>query len=254
MVIDHLESDKSALIACSRVSKLWVPRSRRYRFATVSFRVVDTEDADGSNERQLQKVHNFLLFAKSPHATFTASVTEVRVEHRSDPQFQSLVISPERILVSLDQCGIRPTRLYLNCYTHLASWEPSPFFGTAFASSLVHLHLALDNNRIARGALLGYVSAFRLLESLTITGNPEDVVLTLPTALDWPPNLHTLHNGHNLITSYLLGLDPIPTRFTHLGFVSAHGGAVFNEYLRSDAAAHITSLTFSRLSSPSVAQ
>ncbi|KAJ7696373.1 hypothetical protein B0H16DRAFT_1647661 [Mycena metata] len=242
MVIDHLKSDKSALIACSRVSRIWVPRSRRYRFATISFRVVYLEDADGSNERQLQQIHKFLVFAKSPLATFIAAVTEVRIEHRSDLRFTSPMISPERILAGLERCGIRPTRLYLNCYTHLESWVPTPPFGPSLASSVVHLHLALDDNLIGRGALLDYVSAFRLLESLTLTGTPKNVALTFPTALAWPTNLHTLHNGHNLITTYLLGLDPVPTRLTHLYFGLGHGGALFNEYLQNDAAAHITSL------------
>lgn len=115
----------------------------------------------------------------------------------------------------LKRRGVRPTRLYLDCYR---IFKLPPHGTPAFALSLVHLDIQLGHNHIALDCIAYYVSAFPLLESLRLQGHPADVDDVEPPSGTLPPLLHTLHvdGAHPLITDWITSLDPVPTQITTL--------------------------------------
>ncbi|KAJ6522737.1 hypothetical protein B0H19DRAFT_1043457 [Mycena capillaripes] len=240
-VIDHLSTDTSSLLACGLVSKQWLPRSRNYRFSSVDLFI-------GGEWKGPRRVHAFLSLTKSSLVTFVPCVVEVHLSHRREQHKGSgQVISPDAILVRLSACGIRPKRLFLNCllyFSHPLSGLP------AFASSLVHLDLQLEDNHINLRSVVDYICAFPLLESLKIWGIPDVITPKLPKSLALPPQLQTMHAGHPLVADWLLTLgDSIPRQLTKLELVN-FGRSTFrwshiNRYLGSSAVEHLEALTVS---------
>ncbi|KAJ7743683.1 hypothetical protein DFH07DRAFT_777297 [Mycena maculata] len=241
-VIDHLKSDTAALRTCSLLSKQWLPRSRHYHFSLVSLFV----GWDAMDRTDLDRVHDFIAIVSSPLATFIPCVSEVRLTHKWNVRLDGPVdISPREIIDTLYDCGLRPRTLYLDCYRHLTLRLDGP---PAFASSLVHLALQLDENYVALDVIADYVCSFPFLESFEIRGLPDDVDPTIPASLALPPRLHTLHTGHILFTDWILTLDPIPAQITNLGLTDFPGfqgkWSAVNRYLNSPAAENIHTLFF----------
>lgn len=238
-----LKSDKPGLLACSLLSKQWLPWSRRHdeRFVSVSLFVGwDTKDRAG-----LERVHDFITIISSPLATFVPGVAEVHLTHKWNARGEGHIISPTEILYALDSSGIRPTRLYLDCY-RLLTLPPDGV--PAFASSLVHLDLQLDENYVALDGVADYVCAFPSLESLAICGLPDDINPMQPAALALPPRLHTLRTGHKLFTDWILTLAPMPAQITTLELVGVPRfqlkWSAMNRFLTSPAAENINTLIF----------
>ncbi|KAJ7695583.1 hypothetical protein B0H14DRAFT_2650489 [Mycena olivaceomarginata] len=128
-------------------------------------------------------------------------------------------------------------RLCLNSLLHFMR----PFSGSAaFASSLVHLELQLNENHIILRSVVDYIYAFPLLESLKIWGIPEEITPLLPKSATLPPKLQTMCAGHPLVANWILGLHPIPKQIATLGLI--HFGRLWcrwpeiNRYLDSAAA------------------
>lgn len=241
-VIDHLKTDKAALLACSLVSTQWLPRSRQHTFWSVSLFIGwDPKDRKGP-----ARVQEFLSLISSTVVTFVHCVTTIHLWHQRERRKKgSQIISAEEILSRLDTCGIRPMRLSLNSLRHFMR----PFSGSpAFASSLVHLDLQLDENHIILCSVVDYICAFPLLESLKIWGIPEEITPLLPKSATLPPKLHTMCAGHPLVANWILSLHPIPKQIATLGLI--HFGRLrcrwpeINRYLDSAAAEDIESLVF----------
>ncbi|KAJ7159451.1 hypothetical protein C8R46DRAFT_1108339 [Mycena filopes] len=246
LVIDHLKSEPRALITCSQVSKVWVPRSRLYRFRTVSFHLDDTDLQKFLP--QVQKVNDFLALAKSPLATFTAAVQQVSLVHRvGDPMYVGLSTSPDAIFGALQRCRIRPKCLSIDCSPRFFPSLPSPPSVAPLTASVVDLHLVLRDNPVARNTVLAYVCAFPRLKSLKIRGDfehqaqPDDGP---PPALTWPPNLRALELDGTAFTNYLRHITT--PHITDLVLVKVEGPLPWSElnvFLRRPAAQHITTLT-----------
>ncbi|KAJ7618156.1 hypothetical protein DFH06DRAFT_1364091 [Mycena polygramma] len=224
-IVDQMKPDTAALRTCGLLSRQWLPRTRYTLFSAISFSIggrdLRTLDA-------LQKLKQFLSVLESPLATFIPYVEDVRLVHHADaldlPQ-------PGEILATLHG---RPP---------------------AFASSLVHLELEMNNNYIALDIIVDYICAFPFLETLKITGFPKGIVPTPPKSLAPPPRLHTLHTDHHLITDWILSLHPLPTHIATICFTtfvsspSDHWLEV-NKYLRSPAGEIIRSITFGDYKTP----
>ncbi|KAJ7789725.1 hypothetical protein B0H14DRAFT_2943671, partial [Mycena olivaceomarginata] len=253
-VIDLLQSDGPALIACSRLSRQWLPRSRFHRFVPCPSSWIGTRPS-------LAEWSDSLPSSSPPLVTF------VKLTHKWNSPFDGLAMSPREILRQLACCGMQPTHLYLDCYRHFKlpprpksvvsfrdkSLPPLPMeafarpparprtvmsFNTppapparglrtifspdgppAFASSLVHLEIQLENDH--------------------------DMDSGMSLAL--PPRLHTLHIAHPLISDWIISLDPVPNQITTLGLLHIHDNdwPGINRYLDSVAAKSVQSLIFS---------
>ncbi|KAF7347031.1 hypothetical protein MVEN_01456700 [Mycena venus] len=240
-VIDLLQSDGPALIACSRVSRQWLPRTRHHRFRSLSLFV----DWDSKDPASSQRVERLLALVFSPLVTFVKCVKEVKLTHKWNSSFEGQAMSPREILSELACCGIRPTHLYLDCYRHFKLPPEGP---PAFVSSLIHLEIQLDNNHVALDSLVPYICAFPHLESLRIRGLPDDIdeYIEPGTSFVLPPRLHTLHIAHPLISDWIISLDPVPKQITTLGLLHIHWNdwPGINRYLSSAAAEGVQSLIF----------
>ncbi|KAJ7087101.1 hypothetical protein C8R44DRAFT_31405 [Mycena epipterygia] len=240
-IIDRLKSDKSALTACSLVSKQWLPRSRHHRFSSVCFLI----NWDSRNRYGAEKFHRFIAIISSPLVTFIPCVAEVRLTHKWNTIRDGQVISAGEILTELSACGIQPARLYLDCHRHFTLPLESP---PAFTSSLVYLHLELDENMATLGSIVDYVCALPVLEYLEIRGYTISFDAIQPTSVALPPRLHTLLAGNLVITDWILSLEPIPTQLTTLGLINfprfRGKWPDVNKYLNSPAAENIQSLVF----------
>ncbi|KAJ7661966.1 hypothetical protein DFH06DRAFT_363044 [Mycena polygramma] len=111
-VIDHLRSDKSALLVCGLVSSQWLPRSRYHCFSSIHLFIGSCRNQD--DWKGLSRVKTFLSLVESPLATFAPSVTKVRLSHRRDRK-KGGIISPKTILDRLHVCGVQPVHLALHC-------------------------------------------------------------------------------------------------------------------------------------------
>ncbi|KAJ7653651.1 hypothetical protein DFH06DRAFT_1299224 [Mycena polygramma] len=212
-IIDHLRSDKSALLISGLVSTQWLSRSRYHGFSSIDLFIASCRNQ--GDWEGLNRVETFLSLVESPLATFVSSITEIRLSHRRDRiREKGGIISPKTILDRLDACGIRPVHLALHCLNHFMIPFSSP---PAFASSVTHLDIQLTENHITLHSIVDYICAFPLLESLKIWGTPRTLTLEPsgePLAL--PPQLHTMHAGHPLVTNWILTLDPVPKQLTKL--------------------------------------
>ncbi|KAJ7353668.1 hypothetical protein DFH08DRAFT_857436 [Mycena albidolilacea] len=294
-VIDLLQSDGPALIACSRLSRQWLPRSRFHRFRSLSLVV----DWDTTKSRRVERL---LALVFSPLVTFVKCVKEVKLTHKWNSSFDGLAMSPREILRQLACCGIQPTHLYLDCYRHFKlpprpksvmsfrdkplpplpmeafarppgagqpearprtvmsfNTRPPPSSGPAhnflpdgppaFASSLVHLEIQLENDHVSLNSIFPYICACPHLESLHIRGLPVYIDKNMDSgmSLALPPRLHTLHIAHPLISDWIISLDPVPNQITTLGLLHIHDNdwPGINRYLDSVAAKSVQSLIFS---------
>ncbi|KAJ7450329.1 hypothetical protein B0H11DRAFT_2077818 [Mycena galericulata] len=238
-----LVADKPALLTCSLLSRKWLPWSRQYdsRFSTVPLAV----SWDSKNRKGLDRIHTFIDIISSPLATFVPLVAEVRLTHKWNTRAEGTVISPGEILHALNRLGIQPSRLYLDCYRYLTSPPDGP---PAFASSLLHLELELDENYVALDGIVDYVCSYPLLESLEIRGLPDNVNPTPPASLALPPQLHTLRIGHKLFTDWIITLTPAPKQLTTLELIGIPGfqskWSAMNRYLSSPAAENTQTIIF----------
>ncbi|KAJ7636347.1 hypothetical protein FB45DRAFT_445771 [Roridomyces roridus] len=124
LVIDEaLSSDwSSALVACSLVSRQWVPRTRHHGFSSIHL----------VHSAEIDSITTFVPVLESPLATFASSVQQLRISVATQDGAESL---PARHLLSLlARHGVAPTYLELRCGLHdLVGAVPLP--------SVTHLHL-----------------------------------------------------------------------------------------------------------------
>ncbi|KAJ7609866.1 hypothetical protein FB45DRAFT_339960 [Roridomyces roridus] len=238
-IIDELWDDKPALKTCSCVYRDWLPRSRRYLFASVTLRV--------DWYAGVSKMDTFLSLISSPLATFLPYIDEVRLTHKWNARDDgSPMLSPGDTLAALQIRGVRPSRLYLDCRSYLSH----PPAGTpALTSSVLHLAIQMEGNYVALDSIANYVCSFPLLQSLKIVGRPSDVNgFSHPAVLTLPSQLHTFYTSHKSFTDWLLTLNPPPTQITKLGILQAPSDGLdwpaVNRYLTSPCAAGIETLVF----------
>ncbi|KAJ6584619.1 hypothetical protein B0H19DRAFT_1318683 [Mycena capillaripes] len=233
-LIDLVKSDKMALTACSLVSKQWLPRARHHKFSSISL-------VWGMRENVLE----FLSVAGSLLATIIPFIHEVRLTYKRNTLAGShglLIISPRKILADLNDRGIRPISLYLDCLLYFLNAIDHP---TTFASSLVHLQLNVERNYLAVDNIIDYICAFPLLESLKIYGTP--YIHYWKTSIKFPPTLHTLHASQGQITDSILALDLMPKQITTFGFIATRDwdrSSNLHKYFLSPSAEVLTRISF----------
>ncbi|KAJ7055936.1 hypothetical protein C8F01DRAFT_449659 [Mycena amicta] len=247
--IDHLHDDQPTLLACSLVSKDWVPRSRTHAFASVK---LDIYSHLGDEKVVLRRLFDFLSIISSPHATFNHRVAEVSLaqvwdadDDNSEVPAMQPVVSPYEVIYALDRHGIRPKSLSIDCFPNFLI--PLIDIPSEFASAVQELTLTLSSSTVPLGPFLDLIASFSSITTLRLVGRLNDIIRTpAPKATTLPPSLHMLSSSNAIFLDWVISLDPIPAQITTLD-LSDFGKARcswddINPYFRSGAAETIHTL------------
>ncbi|KAJ7049275.1 hypothetical protein C8F01DRAFT_1378774 [Mycena amicta] len=215
--IDHLHDDQPTLLACSLVSKGWVPRSRTHAFASVK---LDIYSHACDETVILRRLFNFLSIISYPHATLNHCVAEVSLaqvwdandDHSEVPAMQP-VVSPYEVIYALNRHGIRPKSLFIDCFPNFLI--PLIDIPSEFASAVQELTLTVTSSIVPLGPFIDLISSFSSITVLRLVGEPNNVIRTpAPKATALPPSLHTLSCSNTIFHDWVISLDPIPTQIT----------------------------------------
>ncbi|KAJ7087094.1 hypothetical protein C8R44DRAFT_893262 [Mycena epipterygia] len=231
-IIDWIHFDSpSSLSACALVCREWVARTRHHHFASILL----------IRARDIDTVTPFLHLLRSPLATFTSSVREVLLLHRTSPA--TTILSAGDVILLLARSGIQPTRLELDCeFSQLGMQGAQP---DSFVS-VTHLGLALAKD-IPLESLPTYLCSFPSLQSLSVV--PRDLwsdIDSSSTTMVLPPSVHKLELNDSTMLLWLLFLGSPLAQISALVLRDmVYGNIAVNQYLtNSVVAAALTSLTF----------
>ncbi|KAJ7061478.1 hypothetical protein C8F01DRAFT_1369014 [Mycena amicta] len=208
-IIDNLHAVDALSGSYSLISRLWLPRNRHYRFASLTLEV----GSDPRNRYSLLKTQQLLELASNPLATFIPHVKWLRLVHKWDVRVDGPVLSPREIMSTLEKCGVAPTTLSLDCLRLSNAPRPPELGSPAFTSCVKILHLALEDNY---EAITHYFCAFPHLETLELQGTPNMVDDILPTAVEVPPLLKSVSMTDRRVLEWLCALEAFPPQLKHL--------------------------------------
>ncbi|KAJ7166180.1 hypothetical protein C8R46DRAFT_1097254 [Mycena filopes] len=226
-IIDWTTLDSSSsdsLAAYALVSKQWLPRSRYYHFASISL----------TRDRSTDTVKTFLYLLASPLVTFTSSIREVQLHHRSS--YAIPVLSAGDIIALLSRSGIFPTRLTLDC--HFTQFGLQHTQRNSFPS-ITHLELSFYGE-VSLEKLFLYLLMFPALASLSlgvhnagsevgwISMQPPEKTIALPS------NLHELRIHQPSILRCLTSTNLPLAQFTTVVLQSIRRFPEVNRYLTND--------------------
>ncbi|KAF7318134.1 hypothetical protein HMN09_00321400 [Mycena chlorophos] len=247
LIIDCLASDSALPLEFSLISHLWLPRNRYHRFASLHLEVGWPGD-----EYSLGETEYLLELAASPLATFIPYVRTVAVTHKWDVRVDGRsVLSPQEIMSTLEECGVRPTALVLDCLG-LFSVPPPPQDPPAFSAAgcVTRLVVNLQENNAALDGIVHYFCAFQTLEVLQIEGTPHELHEIPPDEehLRVPPLLKSISTAEPVVLKWFSRSDEgaFPRDLTRLELcgVPSHGfkWAAVNECLQKPLGKHIKAL------------
>nr|GAT43728.1 predicted protein [Mycena chlorophos] len=246
LIIDFLASDSALPLEYSLISHRWLPRNRHHRFASLHLEV----GWDARNQYSLRETEYLLELAASPLATFIPHVRTVAVTHKWDVRVDGPVLSPRGIMSALEECGIRPSTLVLDCLRlfNVPPQEPPPFSDVGCVTCLV---VNLQENYAALDGIVHSFCAFPTLEALQVEGSPDKMDDTPPEESDLsvPPLLKSLSTADPGILEWFSGLNKsaFPRELTRLELcgVPSHGftWSMVNECLQKPPWRRLQALT-----------
>ncbi|KAJ7061479.1 hypothetical protein C8F01DRAFT_141082 [Mycena amicta] len=212
VIIDNLHAVDALPCSYSLISRLWLPRNRHYRFASLALEI----GWDPRNRYSLLKTQQLLELASNPLATFIPHVKWLRLVHKWDVRVDGPVLSPREIMSTLEKCGVAPTTLSLDCLRLFNAPWPPELGSPPFTSCVKSLELHLGDNYAAFDGIVHYFCAFPHLETLEFQAIPNMMDETLPTAVEVPPLLKSVSMTDRRVLEWLCALETFPPQLKHL--------------------------------------